>query len=245
MIYVQWLIAETVSVQRDIYLAFADRIKLFAETGDWSELLVYLPMGIVFGAVHAITPGHSKIIMASYLAGSPAALRQGLGVALLLSFVHVAMSVLIVVLSLPLVSVALGSVGQAPLLQDLSRGLLGIIGLWMIWRAIRPARHHHEWTGSRNAAFAIFAGLIPCPLTFFVMTFAVVQGVTVAGLAFAGVMMIGVALTLSVVAVLAVLMRSSVTGMARIGHLPLERLGRILQFVMGIMLVMIAVNELF
>ena len=84
--YLQWLFAQAVSVQRDIYLAFADRIGNFAETGDWSQLLVYLPMGILFGAVHALTPGHSKIVMASYLAGSPAAFRQGLGVALLLSF---------------------------------------------------------------------------------------------------------------------------------------------------------------
>jgi len=44
------------------------------------------------------------------------------------------MSVLIALLSLPLVSVALGSVGRAPLLEDISRGLLGVIGLWILLR---------------------------------------------------------------------------------------------------------------
>ncbi|MHB9432033.1 MULTISPECIES: hypothetical protein [unclassified Mesorhizobium] len=51
------------------------------------------------------------------------------------------------------------------------------------------------------------AGLIPCPLTLFVMTFAISRGVPVAGILFATTMMIGVALTLSSVAVLSILFR--------------------------------------
>src|SRR3546814_17369826 len=58
-----------VDLQRDIYLAFAERIRIFAETGDCAQLAVFLPLGIVFGAVHALTPGHSKIVLATYLAG--------------------------------------------------------------------------------------------------------------------------------------------------------------------------------
>ena len=51
------------------------------------------------------------------------------------------------------------------------------------------------------------AGLIPCPLTLFVMTFAIARGVPAAGILFAGTMMIGVALTLSAVAILSILLR--------------------------------------
>ena len=52
------------------------------------------------------------------------------------------------------------------------------------------------------------AGLIPCPLTLFVMTFAMSRGVPEAGIMFAIVMMTGVALTLSTVALLTVFFRS-------------------------------------
>lgn len=44
----------------------------------------------------------------------------------------------------PLVSVALGSVGRAPLLEDLSRRLLGLIGLWMLSQAFRGTGHSHD-----------------------------------------------------------------------------------------------------
>jgi hypothetical protein len=35
---------DLVAIQREIYLAFADRIGDFAKTGDWTLLAAYLPM---------------------------------------------------------------------------------------------------------------------------------------------------------------------------------------------------------
>ena len=66
-------------------------------------------MGILFGAAHALTAGHSKAVLATYLAGKPFGLARGLGVSLALSFTHVTMAVVIALLSLPLVTITLGS----------------------------------------------------------------------------------------------------------------------------------------
>lgn len=151
------LFQDLVAIQREIYLAFAGRIGDFAKTGDWTLLGAYLPMGILFGAVHALTPGHSKAVLATYLAGSTASVPRGLAVSFVLSFVHVGMSVLIALLSLPLVSVALGSVGRAPLLEDLSRGFLGVIGLWLLWQGVRGTGHGH----GQGMAAGLAAGLTP------------------------------------------------------------------------------------
>ncbi|MER8612637.1 sulfite exporter TauE/SafE family protein [Mesorhizobium sp. M0435] len=192
-----------VEFQRTIYLALAEQIKLLSTGGDWLGFMAFLPMGILFGAAHALTPGHSKAVLATYLAGSDAKVARGLLVSITLSVTHVTIAVVIAALSLPLVSIALGSVGRAPLLENVSRGLLGLIGLWMIWRALSHGYHHkHE-----GEAVGFMAGLIPCPLTLFVMTFAISRGVPVAGLLFAVTMMAGVALTLSTVAVLSILFR--------------------------------------
>ncbi|MER9364962.1 ABC transporter permease [Mesorhizobium sp. M0518] len=193
-----------VEFQRTIYLALGEQIKLLSAGGGWLAFTAFLPMGVLFGAAHALTPGHSKAVLATYLAGSDVSVRRGLLVSLTLSFTHVTIAVLIAALSLPLVSIALGSVGRAPLLEDVSRGLLGLIGVWMIWRALRHGHHHHKHEGE---AVGVMAGLIPCPLTLFAMTFAISRGVPVAGILFAITMMVGVALTLSCVAVLSILFR--------------------------------------
>jgi ABC-type nickel/cobalt efflux system permease component RcnA len=235
------LLQELVAIQREIYLAFAARIGNFAETGDWQLLAAYLPMGIVFGAVHALTPGHSKAVLATYLTGSTATLPRALVVSLALSFTHVTMSVLIALFSLPLVSVALGSVGRAPLLEDLSRGVLGLIGLWMLWQAFRGTAHSH---GREGSLVGFMAGLIPCPLTLFVMTFAISRGVPQAGVAFAAVMMIGVVLVLSVVALAAVLFRQQILRLLAARPRMVDAATRTIQVTAGLILVTVAWNAI-
>jgi cation diffusion facilitator family transporter len=37
---------------------------------NWATLVSVLPLGIVFGAIHALIPGHGKSVLASYLVGS-------------------------------------------------------------------------------------------------------------------------------------------------------------------------------
>ena len=234
------LFQDLVVVQREIYLAFADRIGDFARTGDWKLLAAYLPMGILFGGAHALTPGHSKAVLAAYLSGSTASIPRGLIVSLVLSFVHVGIAVLIAVASPPLVSLALGSVGRAPLLEDLSHGLLGVIGLWMLWRGLRGTGHAH----GQGMAAGFAAGLIPCPLTLFVMTFALSRGVPQAGVAFAAVMMIGVAIVLGTVALAAVLFRQQLLRLLASRPRSVDAVTRAIQIVVGVVLVVVAVNAI-
>ncbi|WP_419694834.1 nickel/cobalt transporter [Mesorhizobium muleiense] len=234
----QWII----DVQRDIYLAFAGHIRAFADGGSWTALAAFLPMGIVFGAVHAMTPGHSKAVLATYLTGSSAGMGRSLLVSLALSFTHVTTAVLIAMLSLPLVSVALGSVGRAPALETISRGLLGLIGLWMLWRAFSHAGHKHD--AEEGAAFGFMAGLIPCPLTLFVMTFAIVRGVPEAGIAFAVTMMAGVAFTLCAVALATVFFRQQLVGFLETRPRLVAAVTRSIEAVAGLVLVAIAIREI-
>ncbi|MER9210478.1 ABC transporter permease [Mesorhizobium sp. M0189] len=229
-----------VEFQRTIYLALAEQIKLLSAGGDWLAFTAFLPMGILFGAAHALTPGHSKAVLATYLAGSDAKVSRGLLVSTTLSITHVTTAVLIAVLSLPLVSIALGSVGRAPLLEDISRGLLGLIGLWMLWRALSHG-HHHKHEGE---AVGVMAGLIPCPLTLFVMTFAIARGVPAAGILFAGTMMIGVAITLSAVAILSILLRERLVWFVEGRSRLFEAITRSIEGLAGAALIALAIHEI-
>ena len=65
-------------IQQTIYGAVGSHLGAFASSHDWAALLTILPLGILFGAVHALTPGHSKTLLASYLIGSRLAMLRGL-----------------------------------------------------------------------------------------------------------------------------------------------------------------------
>jgi nickel/cobalt transporter (NicO) family protein len=54
-----------VEVQRTIHASLSSDVAAFANNRDWLALLAILPVGILFGAVHALTPGHSKAVLAA------------------------------------------------------------------------------------------------------------------------------------------------------------------------------------
>lgn len=229
--------------QRDIYLALAEYIRAFSGGAGWSSLFAFLPAAVAFGAAHALTPGHSKTILATYIAASPLGVTRGLAISFALSLTHVSMAVLIALASLPLVSSSLGGAGRAPLMVDISRSLLALIGAWMLWRAIYRRRH----TGhppAEGLAVGFMAGLVPCPLTLFVMTFAIAKGVPQAGIAFALCMMIGVAFTLSVVAGATIFFRGALLRLVERKGFLLTQVSRMLEALAGLGLIGLAVIEL-
>ncbi len=144
-----------VSVQREIYGDIATMLRAFAASGDWGLLVAFVPWGVAFGAAHALTPGHSKMVLAMFVAGSGAGFASGLRTAGILASTHILMSVLIVLLGLPLASMALGEVGRAVFLETLSRSLLGLVGLWLLISALRSGNGDgHGHRHGRGVAFA-------------------------------------------------------------------------------------------
>ena len=213
----------------------------FAASRDWLSLAAVLPVGIVFGAVHALTPGHSKTVLATYLVGSRLPVLRSTLVAAVLALTHVASAVIIALVALPLVTRTLVGVGRVPVLDLASRSLLALVGAWLIFRAFRREPHRHDGEG---LAVGVFAGLIPCPLTLLVMVLALSRGVPEAGITFAASMMLGVTLTLGIVAVLTVLLREQASSLAVSYGAPVAALRRTLDLVAGLLLLGLAALEL-
>src|SRR6266851_2043730 len=128
-------------VQQWIRDALAGEFSNYAATRDLGLIAAMFPLGIFFGAVHALTPGHSKAVLASYILGSRLSVFRGLAVSSVLAFVHVFSAVILALTAAFLVNRTLGGAGRAPALEILSRGLLGVIGVWLLLRAFRHRPH--------------------------------------------------------------------------------------------------------
>jgi nickel/cobalt transporter (NicO) family protein len=229
-----------VEVQRSIRDIISGYLGNYAETGDVGQLLSLLPLVLVFGIAHALTPGHSKTVLASYVAGSGTMLRKALGTSVLLSFVHITSAVLLATIATTLITRTLVGAGQAPALELVSRVAILLVGSWMIVRSFLRAPHMH----GEAQGFAFLAGLIPCPLTLMIMTLAVSKGIPEAGLVFALAMFGGVVLVLSAVALLAYFARQTISRMLRTNHEMLGKASRLLELLCGLLLILIALHEL-
>jgi ABC-type nickel/cobalt efflux system permease component RcnA len=95
-----------VRMQGSIHQALSGDISAFAVDGNWVALLAVLPLGILFGALHAMTPGHSKAILASYVVGWEMSPAKALFTAFALSITHIGSAVLLVVVGSSLIVIA-------------------------------------------------------------------------------------------------------------------------------------------
>jgi ABC-type nickel/cobalt efflux system permease component RcnA len=230
-----------VTIQRWIYGSITADLGAFATSRDWLALLAILPLGVIFGSVHALTPGHGKSILATYIVGSRTKLSRGTAMAIALALTHVTSAVLIALAANFLISRSIGEAGRAPLLEGISRTLLILIGVLLVVRAARRAIPHDHGEG---VAVGVIAGLVPCPLTLFVMFFALSRGIVEAGLTFAAAMMFGVAVTLCVVAGISVLARDVLTTfLARHGGTA-ANVGRYLNIAGGLVLIALGLRDL-
>jgi ABC-type nickel/cobalt efflux system permease component RcnA len=227
-------------VQRAIRGSLTGAVEGFAQSQDWGMLAAMMPLGVVFGAAHAMTPGHSKSILASYVLGSGMRPLRAVLSSLVLAATHITSAVLLAVIANSLVTRTLVGAGRAPVLETLSRYLLVAIGLWLVLRAWRSRPHVH----GEGYVAGFIAGLAPCPLTLFVMTLAVSRGVPEAGLAFAVAMFLGVAAVLVSIAATVAFARSWAEGwMGRHGA-RLSVASRWLDTLAGLALIAIALHEL-
>lgn len=109
--------------------------------------LVYLPVAVGLGALHALEPGHSKTLMAAYLIGTKGTKRDAVMLGLSAAATHS-----IVVIALAVLALYLGReafTDQATHWLQIGSGVIVIgIGLWLLWqrwpRTHGHALHHHD-----------------------------------------------------------------------------------------------------
>lgn len=100
-----------------------------------------LAFSFIYGVLHALGPGHGKVVITTWLATHPSKLKSSMGLTLAASLLQgfVAIGLVVVVLTLlalPARSLHLSSFW----LEKGSYALVGVLGLLLCWRAMKKLR---------------------------------------------------------------------------------------------------------
>jgi nickel/cobalt exporter len=216
-----------VDVQGWLYGGAAAELKSVAAGMGPLNLVAAMAIAAVFGLVHALMPGHGKTVVVSYYLGRPASVLSSLGTSVILVLTHVGSAIVLVLAGITVVRRTLGGAGRAPELETVSSAAIIAIGLWLLYRSLRVDDHARAGADSRLLAFA--TGLVPCPLTTFIMVYASTQGIVLAGLLVTAGMAFGMILTIALFALAAVLLRARLMALLERTARFRSRLGQILE----------------
>lgn len=218
-----------------------------------SHSAIWVGMGFAFlyGAVHAVGPGHGKMVVASYFVGHEARIGKGLLMGVQIAVTHVISAVILVSLVDLTFRQFLGGVpAESKGIRLVSYGLIIVIGLYLLYRAVMnaffngaggPSHRHHHGDGRRQTVLAVIAGMVPCTGAILVMLFALANDILLFGIILVAAISAGMALTMSTIGAVTVLFRRAVVGAAdkisaaeRPVALALEHAGAILILSVGI-----------
>jgi nickel/cobalt exporter len=191
-----------VDLQRWLYGNAVEALKAMS-IADASTILPLVFSALLFGMLHALLPGHGKAVLAAQYSGR-GQYKGALVSSALVILTHVGSAIVLVLSGFAILQRTIGGAGRAILLERTSQAAIVVIGLWMLWRAVRP--HGHD-NGGGGPVLALAAGMTPCPLTTFVMTYAVVHDRIGSGLALSAAFAAGMIATVAVFPVTAVALR--------------------------------------
>ena len=129
--------------------------------GDYRAIMVAMAAAILFGAVHALMPGHGKIVLISYHLGQSSRPRTAFANGAILALTHVGLAVALVLAGYAVISRAFAYGGRTPQFEAASGVLIILIGAYLLWTSLT---HRHD-ASPKGRSLALATGMIPCPLT--------------------------------------------------------------------------------
>ena len=247
-----WVLRTQQSMQREL----ATGVKSLKGDNAMAGAVMLAALSFLYGVVHAVGPGHGKMVISSYVVANEQTVRRGV----IISFIAAGLQALTAVALVGILAFALNASGLqinawSNQLEMVSYALIALVGAWLLgtqsiaifrrWQGSRAAaaharhvghdhhhgehdhHHHHghahhdhaegeacrhivdarELAGPfswRKVLAVVFSvGIRPCTGAILVLIFALTQGVFWAGVAATFAMAIGTAITVAVLATLA------------------------------------------
>ena len=128
--------------QQHFYRALAGAVKRIKTDGSVAAAWALVSLSFLYGIFHAAGPGHGKAVISAYLLANERQVRRGVVLAFLSSLMQAVSAIALVVVFVFLLGLA-GRSAQANVqyLEQASYGLICLIGVVMMWRALMPHRH--------------------------------------------------------------------------------------------------------
>lgn len=207
--------------QHQLKQKMSELIRVAQDEGDVKPVIFLMGLAFLYGAIHAVGPGHGKFVAMSYVLSHRSSIAGGLLFGLCIASIH-GFSGIVGVLGLRYIiqrSVSETLMTITTVTQIISFGLIALLGLGIL---LKNGYVLFLKSGPRNEAapektsrkelltWAVAVGLVPCPAVVMVMLFCMSMDVLILGLLLGVCISLGMAATISFVVTTVILGKKGV-----------------------------------
>jgi nickel/cobalt exporter len=234
--------------QREANRRIAEHMRAIRDGETSAPLMIRVLLAFAYGVLHALGPGHGKVIVVSYFLSRDAQIVRGFLMGLQIAVFHVLSAAVGVALADLVLRQAFGSApAEVAGVRLASYGLIALIGVGMSGQALRRSylrrqgievrdaccdhghaslleHHGHTGPGRRveQGALSLGVGLVPCTGAVLILLYAIANDILFAGVLLVVAIAAGMALTMGALGILSVVARRAVARRVEAGG---DRLG--------------------
>lgn len=202
-----------ISTQQKINLTISDSFDKL-ESGDNSMFMYILAVSFIYGLIHALGPGHGKMVIASYFLVKGAKMKEAFKAGFLTSIIHT-----ISALAITFVLYLFFESAITKYFSDINTNMYKISAIFIIAIALfllyetykdRNEKEKFQRVGNKSLlAVTMSIGIVPCPGVMSIVLFSIILGYINLGILSAITMSIGMGITISLAAILSTQIKKS------------------------------------
>ena len=214
--FIQSFLAFITQAQRELNTRLGELSRSLKEQHNMSVFFLLILISLLYGVIHAIGPGHGKVIMISYALANPLKSVHALWLAGFTAIIHTLSAICLVTVIYFILHVTfLNSVSHSKkIISLISYGLISLLGIYILIKTIREITkiggkkkdplHNDSFKLQKLIYTSLAIGLVPCEGAILLLTFSLSLGIFWLGIALSLVMSVGMAVTIALAGFIAI-----------------------------------------
>jgi len=200
-------------LQRNLNQKLSSSITNLKDSFSIKHILILLVFSLLYGMVHAVGPGHGKMLVSAYFLNRKGSIISALRVGSITALTHSG-SAIIIGLIFGLVIKASGMNSQAGVQKTI--GIIGgilimILGVFYLLTRFPAIKKKFIKIGQvkNDALMGVLSGIIPCPVAMTIILFSLYLGALYLGLISVIALSVGMAATISAIGIITIKFKSN------------------------------------
>jgi len=257
--YVRQILNNINTLQQELNSYLSTLSRKINNDADLSIFMLLLGITVFYGFIHALGPGHGKIIMISYALSNPLKVKQGILLGIFIAVIHTFSAILLVSILYFILKSTYSGYSQEPkqIISLVSYGLIAGMGFFLIVKTIildilklnkkskdSEIKIEEKQNRIQNLIIPAFIiGLIPCEGAILILIFSITINAYYLGIILTLAMSCGIAITISIMGIIMIYSKKGAlkliqakTGIIKIVSTIIQLLGSTVIFIFGSLL---------
>lgn len=229
-----------IGIQQKMNLQISDYFDRL-DSGENSMFIYILAVSFIYGLIHALGPGHGKMVIASYFLVKGTKIKEAFKAGFLTSLIHT-ISALVITFTLYILfqnSITKYFSQINANMYKVSAIFIILIALFLLYETYKDRNEEEKMQKLNNKsllAVTMSIGIVPCPGVMSIVLFSMILGYINLGILSAIFMSIGMGLTISLAAIISTRIKDSKSKTLQLLLNKISYFGIILLFLMGALL---------